>query len=250
MLYPQLLLAALYEHHPAEFARRLCGGALSNIEHFWEGQVNHPMFAGHPMHAPSKYPFRKFEIPIRLHGDGVTSIACGKIWAKSVEAWSWSSCLVRPGVASWVGSFIIMMVFEQLVAAEGDRDTMETLWRELDWSLYWAFLGMWPDRDVNNVLYTTGIAFRRKLSALAGGFRLILWVLRADLDWLCKRLRLPSFRACLCICCGANPGLVPWTDCREKAVWLGTVWTEELWKRAFPNRHRLFRHVPGAGVGL
>ena len=252
MLYPHALLAALYEHHPREFTKRLCGGAISNIGKFWESQVRHPLFDAHPMHECTKYPFRKFGIPIRLHGDGVTSIACGKIWAKSVEAWSWSSCLVQPGVASWVGCFIIMMVFEQLIAAEGrGEDTMEALWKELDWSLYWAYIGEWPDRDANNVLYTAGLAFRRRLTPLAGGFRLILWVLRADLDWLCKRLRLASFRACQCICCLASPSpALPWTDCRDNALWLETIWTEDAWRRAFPNRHRLFRHVPGAGVGL
>ena len=82
MLYPHLLLAAIYRYHPAEFLRRLCGNDFENITRFWTSQEQHPLFADHPMHEDTehnrKYPLRKFGIPIRFHGDGVTSIACGK----------------------------------------------------------------------------------------------------------------------------------------------------------------------------
>ena len=47
--------------------------------------------------------------------------------------------------------------------------TMDVIWKHIVWSLYWLYEGVYPDRDVNNVLYTSGPEFRRKGEKLAGG---------------------------------------------------------------------------------
>ena len=93
LLLPHKLFHVMFTHHRSEFVYRLCNGSLENITRFWEDMQGHPCYENHPMHQHHRFDFKTKCIPLRLHGDGVTSIACGKIWARSVEALSWSSCL-------------------------------------------------------------------------------------------------------------------------------------------------------------
>ena len=150
MLMPHKLLSVMYHRHGAEFLQRLCGGDAGSIATFWDNMHGHPSYPTHPMHNHEYSNHRTHGIPIRLHGDGVTSIACGKIWSKSVEALSWSSCLAKPG-ASWVTNCLILFVFECIVAGE----SMDVVFANLAWSLYWAYLGAHPDRCPKGILYTT-----------------------------------------------------------------------------------------------
>ena len=118
---------------------------------------------------------------------------------------------------------------------------MEVVFAELAWSLYWLRRDDWPDRCFRGILYTTGVNFNRRLTPLAGGFFGVVWVIRNDLEFIVKRLRVPDYRSNDCILCPADnyPDL-PWTDCRTAATWIPRIWTPATWAAQFPNSHHLF----------
>ena len=143
--------------------------------------------------------------------------------SKSVEALPWSSCLAKPG-ASWATNFLILFVFGNILAGE----SMDVVFANLAWNLYWAYLGLHPDRCPKGNLYTTGVDFDNALKPLAGGLFLVLWILRADLEWIVKRLWLSDYRSKTRILCeaGSGPVRLAWTDFREVAPWMRTLWNK------------------------
>ena len=55
---------------------------------------------------------------------------------------------------------------------------------------------------------------------LAGGYRGVLYVIKGDLDYLCKCLGLPDSKATnCCTWCPANLSNIPWWDFRPSALW-------------------------------
>ena len=107
MLLPHKVFPILYHKHKDAFINRPCNGTVNKNSRSWDSMCNHPGYGDHPMHS-HEYDRRTYGIPFRMYGDGVTSIACGEIWAHSVEALSWSSCL-SPPIASWVTNILIIL---------------------------------------------------------------------------------------------------------------------------------------------
>ena len=250
MLMPHALFSYIYDKHPNEFRDRILGGSPENITTFWASQERHPEFKDHPMHNHPRFCFRTRGVPYSLHGDGATVVRCGKTGSKSVDSLSWCSLLAKP-CASWFINFIIVFIFSCCVVEElecGDPATMDIVWHRLCYSLYWMYHGLWPDRDFNGNLFTTGWRKLKALTPLAGDFFGILWITRADLDFLVKEYGLANWKKSLCILCRANGSTTPWTASTLDAGWIGEMWTNETYAHAFPNRHRLFRHVPGVGI--
>ena len=108
------------------------------------------------------------------------------------------------------------------------------------------YQGLHPDRDVYGRLYTPtdGELYDLRRTPLAGGFFAVVWVVQADLDWLRNVLGLGG----TCFLCEADRDGLPWTDCRRNASWIPTTYTNVSHAAHFPNRHALFRKVPGLGV--
>ena len=96
ILLPHKLFSLLYNHHREMFVSRLLGGSDNNISEFWDSQAHHPSYANHPMRKAHrlKGDYKKRALPIAFHGDGVATTAVGKSWSKSVEGYSWQSCLM------------------------------------------------------------------------------------------------------------------------------------------------------------
>ena len=78
-----------------------------------------------------------------------------------------------------------------------------------------------------------------------------MWIIRFDLEWGRDFLDLATYTGNerpFNLCRG-NDLTHPWTDCRkEYATWLETMWTNAAFEAAYPDRHILFRHVPGAKI--
>lgn len=251
ILYPHIVLSTLYHKCRSQFVSKILGGSEANISAFWDSmaqQPQHPEFAGHPMHQHPRYSFRRRAVPISIHGDGTMTIGLGNAWGKMADAISWSSCLAK-GNSTVLSHIVILFMLEGLMcSAAAGHITDEAYWKEVTWSLYWAFQGVYPDRGSDGVLYTHGPDFERRLTPLADGFFLVLWVISGDLDYMTSKIKLANYRSS-CSLCLANSTTLPWTDCRERlACWIRTIWSSTAWLRSPGVKHRIFKHVPGVGI--
>ena len=251
ILYPHKLLATMYHDYHDKFTEYILGGSLANIPAFWAEMGDHPSYASHPMHHHALSDFRTHAIPCRLYGDGTPATGVGKAWSKCVDSIIFSSCLVTTG-CPWLICYIIAFIYELLMYKDeyGNHLTEDAVWREIVWSLYWAYMGEWPDRGPNNDLYTDPLNCGRAKTPLMGFLFIVIWVLQGDLDYMFKRLFLANYQgANPCSLCRCNSSDVPWTDHRDGlAQWQLQQWTAIAYAHAHPHRHRVLRHVPGVGI--
>ena len=246
IILPHVLFACLFHNFHDKWVDRICGGRLQNITEFWETQQDNPAFPGHPMHAHVR-PYREMAIPFAMHGDGVTVTAVGKKSQKHMDCISFCSVLAdrMPTIDS---NFLIAFIFHVLNAPGGG--TSSTVWQVITWSFYWLFQGQWPDRDWTGRKFdaTDGEHYYRKLQPLAGGYYMVCWIIRSDLDYLLKSFGIGG-RGEVCHLCRADNGAErPYTDVRPEALWRTTLWNNETHATKFPNRHKLLKHVPGLGI--
>ena len=160
---------------------------------------------------------------------------------------------MAPAGKSWLGNYILALVHEALMGVDeaNQQITMDGLWKELVWSLYSLFQGVYPDRGPDNVLYvpSDGEKYRIRLSPLAGDYFGVVWVVAGDLNYCHKRLYLANFNQPSETCCRGNNTDAPWTQCIDgHCEWQNRIWTNASHAAAKPNRHRLLKHVPGVGV--
>ena len=246
VLLPHALFSVMYHSFRDEFVKRICGGSFDNISCFWKDNANHPALVGHPMkHHPyaKRYgPYSKKAIPIAVHGDGVPTIAVGKAWQKTVEGISWSSCLASGRGTTILLNFIIVFIFKASMA----NMTNDEIWTYICWSLLALYNGCWPTHDVDGNLLNDPLAGQ----PLADGFYCVLWLIRADLEFLFLTMKLANYNCAVnpCNLCLANDNVRNFRDARRGlAQWMKSVWTNETFKRAHPDRHPLL-NLPGVGI--
>lgn len=93
-------------------------------------------------------------------------------------------------------NFLIWFCYGTFVSAVGEggvgEGTMALFFTILQWSLFWLWLGLHPDKDWTGRLYTRDDPeFKLKLTDLADGFYGLLWAIRMDLDGFATYLDLP-----------------------------------------------------------
>ena len=254
ILYPHRLFATLYKDHNKHFVQSMVGGEYANIGKFWAEMVDHPSYNLHPMRTHKLNPFQSHAIPISIYGDGTPATGVGKAWAAMADGIIMSSMLSPKGVTR-LKNYILNILQESLMANDESNfhTTLDALWKELAWSLYWLYEGLWPDRGPDNVRYTEadGIDYIRKLTPLADGLYCVVWGTPGDLDYQCKRMLLADFNRPSrgCSLCGANNTDAVWTECVDgSCVWQGRVHSDRQFAAQNPARHRLYRHVPGVGI--
>ena len=108
------------------------------------------------------------------------------------------------------------------------------------WSLASAYYGVHPEKDPYGRAFTEedGDWYRRAGSALASGYRLVLWTVKCDLDYVAKGFGLPSHNANKCHLCDCNDTGRPWTATARNPSWLARVWTNAAHAVHYPTRHR------------
>ena len=142
-----------------------------------------PLFQEHEVKNRADY--RDFAVPLSLHMDGTPVTGIGKPNSQSEDIYSWSSITAIGSTIDIL--FFIFAIFTDLIAKSAVGNTMDVFWRRLIWSMWWLWLGVWPDEDDHGVKYTMDnnpSAFLKKLKPLAGGFFGVLWVNKCDLDFL------------------------------------------------------------------
>lgn len=164
----------------------------------------------------------------------------GKSWSKSVDIFSWTSILDRGALIQRV--FMLFLIHKLLACKAGPNHTMNEFWKHLVWSFTWLQRGQWPDRDADGKMYVRGTPEGdRTLTPLAGGWRAILWIIKADLEFFANALDLDSYSShSICFLCPANTSTIPWTDFRKgRALKLSIIWKFAEWLLAAP-RHPFF----------
>lgn len=251
ILAPHLVLNALYHGHRGQFNEKMLGGGPENVATFWESQVDHPMFANHPMHTRTGASFSTHGIPIAIHRDEVPVLHPGKQWCKMVECISWSSCLCR-GPVNLV-NIVIAFIFSLMYVRLPGLCTHDAIWKVVCWSLTACYEGKFPSEDPSARPYTEGINARRAGQWLADGYFLVLWLLRSDLDYMKSAFRGADYggnQAPCNSCAATGDDECPWTDCRDDAVWMNKIYSPSEHARLSPLRHRIFRSVPGSSITI
>ena len=142
LLLPHIVFSNLYNCYPESWKKVVLpdhGGEL--LETFWANQKKgHPAFKGHPIVAKKGFVAKK-AIPISLHGDGTPAVAVGKIWAKYLTTFSWTS-MVSQGALTKDSQFPIWFLWD-----ETDAQCSDEFFSILSWSLNALQSGLWPSCD-------------------------------------------------------------------------------------------------------
>ena len=245
IILPHVLFSLMYQHHREEWIRRVCGGGIGKIKEFWESQTNHPSYASHPMHG-HKFSFKKKAVPIAIHADGVTVTGIGKKSQKHMDAFSWTSLLAMELPAA-VNSFLIALLFQ--IVERSDGLTSRQLWTVMSWSFHWMYQGVWPDYDWTGRQYSQedGLSYIRRGQPLAFFFFGVVWVMRADLDYVHNSFKLGAKNE-TCHLCQCNQVTIPYTDCDYDACWKSTIWSGAGHAAANPYRHIALQSIPGVSI--
>ena len=249
MLLPHKLFAKIFHERPGAFQASILGGDVSNIRSFWTSMQNHPIVASRP-ELRGRLDLLQV-IPIGLHGDGVSYMQL-RAGGKSLEVLSWSSLLSRGPTRA--NSFLIFLAVKSVLKETGFGRSWPQVWKVLAWSFTALSQGIWPQKDWKGAEFEDqeSVDFLNKGKPLANGFSAVLFVLKADIDFLANHFKLnhPSSNS-PCSLCQADRTMSsrPWTDCRSTAAWRQTCWIYDSWKAQHPDSHPFFK-IPGAGIDL
>ena len=142
LLLPHELFATIAAEYQTTWFKSICPDQ-SNLETFWETAVNHPLLHDHPVLHREHW--RRYAVPIALHGDGVPVVGIGKAWTKLLNVFSWFS-LVGAG-ATRSKLFYTYSCWDKICEGSFPDRSLGSAFRVLQWSFYWLWLGQWPDRD-------------------------------------------------------------------------------------------------------
>ena len=155
ILLPHEMFAAFYEKTASWTSSVLPDS--SSIEKIWSAFQHHPMMAGHPI--KEKPNWHSTTVPIGLHGDEVPVMGVGKIWCRSVLAFSWFSLLASAAGQGFERTNIVIWgVFEKFCLPDGHDGensfgTMQIVWKLTQWSFDIMMSGKWPHHDWRGVPY-------------------------------------------------------------------------------------------------
>lgn len=142
LLLPHELFATIAAEYQTTWFKSICPDQ-SNLETFWETAVNHPLLHDHPVLHREHW--RRYAVPIALHGDGVPVVGIGKAWTKLLNVFSWFSLVGTGTTRSKL--FYTYSCWDKICEGSFPDGSLGSAFRVLQWSFYWLWLGQWPDRD-------------------------------------------------------------------------------------------------------
>ena len=247
ILLPHEYFAAMYEND-SHWKTSVLGDSRK-LEQFWTAFDKHPVMIDSPLKDIPEY--TKTLIPLSLHGDEVPVFGVGKIWARSVLSFSWTSILANAlGARAEDCTIYIWGVFEKFVAPDEGSilGTMSTFFSILRWSFQTLLDGVWPTHDWRGIKYTKKSPEGRKAGLpLAGGYRACLLQLCGDLDYFQKWFGIPQStnhsKPC-CQCKATFRGKTSWLDNRPGSRWQSLLLTNHNWTQHWQSTSQLFL-LPG-----
>lgn len=189
IMLPHLVFHCLWTHYRQYWESIFLPGGVDGLVKFWAHFASHPCMEGFKgIHAK----WQAFTLPLSLHGDAVPTLGCGKVWAKLLQAYSWS-CLLARGTTK-ERSFYLWGAFEQSLKHGAEGGTLHTFFSVLKWSFSCLQTGRFPTHDWKGRKYETG-SQEHSLAGqlLAAGFCGHLVSIQGDLDWHASSLDLPRW---------------------------------------------------------
>lgn len=231
MLLPHETFSKMYHMYPNQWKTRMVPTDES-INMFWSQMEGHPLLVDHPMKERDNW--WELAVPYSIHIDGVPCVGVGKAWGKTMELFSWCSCLV---LGSSMATFLyIYGLFGVCISKRFGADTMLKFWTVLCWSMAQLFSGEWDNKDAFGVLYDPDSPEGRRAGKPLCGRGLnkffgVPLIARGDLDMFFKTMGLQNYNSNTpCNLCPANTSNMPWKDLRRTALWLTRTWTPQTWK--------------------
>ena len=241
--FPHIVIADMYENDVQEFSDFMFGGKANRLEDFWaEVQAREdPRIASHPMCRRADW--KKFAVPVMLHGDDVPVTKVGKAGSVSLHNCSWQPLFAEGR------SLYIKRLITQILRVSMTDATEGQIWHKISWSLMWLFRGIHPDSDWNGKAWPAGSSqhyLGKNKAQLAGGYFFVVWGLQQDLDYSLKTYKMKSYNAndpcdsCPCHKASPNPKMIP-TYFGHDAQWMKMLYTPQQWRELNPDMHVLFR---------
>lgn len=146
ILLPHELLAAFFAK--PYFWKMAVLPDQSKLKAFWDAFEGHPAMVNHPCRRKSDY--KRFGIPIGLHGDEVPVIGIGKVWSRSCLSFSWCSLIANAcGERCEDIMFYLWSAFERFLVPTTTTalGTLDTFFKIIQWSFQICFDGVWPHQD-------------------------------------------------------------------------------------------------------
>lgn len=138
LLLPHEWFHFLYNNYFEQWKQLICPG-VAELQKFWSVVSKHPTMVSHPVQNEEGWMSKC--IPITLHGDGTPITGRGKTWSKQATIFSMRSMLA--GFApNRVSQIYLWHIFDHLI----DKGGLKKAFQILQWSFYWLFLGVWPDK--------------------------------------------------------------------------------------------------------
>ena len=123
---------------------------------------------------------------------------------------------------------IIFQLYDCLCKGTYGEETLDVTSREVVWRVNALYEGVWPERDVDRKLYTSGPLKAKGGTFLDDGYYAVWWATQVDSDYMAKAWKGAKYNtnAEPCYSCSCNAPSKPWGDCRRtQAVWLKHCWT-------------------------
>jgi hypothetical protein len=142
IMLPHEMFSVIYHKYPATWRKSVLPSE-HKLHEWWTHVEEHPQMLNHPIKTRDQW--ARWGIPLAIHGDGVPITGIGKGWCKLMTMFTWSSLLGSGNTLEML--FWIWSVFDKLCHT-GDCDgTMQSFFAILKWSLFWLWVGKWPDED-------------------------------------------------------------------------------------------------------
>ena len=146
---PHEWFAWLYHQRRATFDQHFLDSDSSGqaLVQFWKHvrKLKDPRVDGHAERMDKERDWNRLAIPASIHGDAVPCIQVGKPATKSFNIYSMSGLLGSGSTLEQKLALFGNFVDSEIETAEVSFG--HAVWQRLLWSLYWCYLGKWPERD-------------------------------------------------------------------------------------------------------
>eukprot|EP00959_Pyramimonas_sp_CCMP1952_P309646 6480016-Pyramimonas_sp.AAC.1 len=228
------------------------GGSQETLHKFWSEVIRRkdPRLQGHPMCGRPDW--TRKAIPFALHGDAVPVIRIGKPGSESLECISVQSLLASGPTLKIKLLMYAMFEGSKVKSQPGIEASMDTVWKNLCWTLRALFDGVFPAHDWTGSpcdhRSAEGVLAGTPLCSLDEPYFGVLWSVKGDLDWYFKGLGLKSYNSVapceFCPCDRTKPKALWPTSFHATAEWKRKLHTSVEWRESQEDLHILFQQLP------